>query len=52
MIGLGLILLRYSLRVIAIARAYRGMPETGDERIAVRRAASRRAAPTRRGGAH
>ncbi len=31
LIGFGLIWLRYSLRVVAIARAYRGMPETGDE---------------------
>ena len=30
LIGFGLIWLRYSLRVVAIAGAYRGMPETGD----------------------
>jgi hypothetical protein len=31
LIGFGLIWLRYSLRVVAIARDYQGMPETGDQ---------------------
>ena len=31
LIGFGLIWLRYSLRVVAIARAYRGMPEASEE---------------------
>jgi hypothetical protein len=31
LIAFGLIWLRYSLRVVAIARAYQAMPETGDE---------------------